>query len=215
LKPFFICPFLLPNGNVSDSTERCVRPIPSHFGRLKYMSANTPSQTGTPTLAPAIDAAVRELCAAAGAVLIEAVVRGSHERRIVELYVDKPDGISLDECGALSERIGELLEAKNAFPAAYRLEVSSPGVSRPLQYSWQYARNTGRLLTLQRMSGETVKGRISALVSDAERGEVLVLDAPKATMSKTAAKKATANGIIFPLEIPLREVQSAIVEVEF
>jgi hypothetical protein len=65
------------------------------------------------------------------------------------------------------------------------------------------------------MSGETVKGRISALVSDAERGEVLVLDAPKATMSKTAAKKATANGIIFPLEIPLREVQSAIVEVEF
>lgn len=179
------------------------------------MPANTPSQTGTITLTPAIDAAVRELCAEAGAVLIEAVVRGSHERRIVELYVDKPDGISLDECGTLSERVGELLEAKNAFPAAYRLEVSSPGVSRSLQYSWQYTRNTGRLLTLQRTSGETVKGRISTVLNDAERGEVLVLDAPKATISKTAAKKAAAGGILFPLEIPLHEIQSAVVEVEF
>ncbi len=168
------------------------------------------------SLAPAIEIALRELCANEGAVLVEAIVRGSKERRIVEIYVDKPEGMSLEECGVLSEKIGEMLEAEKAFPAAYRLEVSSPGVSRPLQFSWQYQRNAGRLLTLELTSGTSVKGRIGQLLQDAVGGEVLVLEAPKTSISKTAAKKAAASGApTYPMEIPLAEIRSAIVEIEF
>ncbi|TAE30547.1 MAG: hypothetical protein EAZ92_04340 [Candidatus Kapaibacterium sp.] len=168
------------------------------------------------TLAPAIETTLRELCAKENAVLVEAIVRGSKERRIIEIYVDKPEGISLEECGALSEKIGEMLEAEKAFPAAYRLEVSSPGVSRPLQFSWQYQRNAGRLLALELTSGASLKGRIGQLLQDAERGEVLVLEAAKASISKTAAKKAAASGApTYPMEIPLGEIRLAIVEIEF
>jgi ribosome maturation factor RimP len=166
-------------------------------------------------LSPTLEAALREICTREGVVLVEVVIRGSHERRIVEIYVDKPEGISLDECGDLSEPIGTMLEESKAFPLAYRLEISSPGVSRPLQFSWQYQRNVGRLLTLERTSGEIIKGRIGAVASDAERGEILTLEAAKTTLSKTATKKAAENGIVFPMEIPLGEIKSAIVEVEF
>jgi ribosome maturation factor RimP len=166
-------------------------------------------------LSPTLEAALREICTRTGVVLVEVVVRGSHERRIVEIYVDKPEGISLDECGDLSEPIGTMLEEMKAFPMAYKLEISSPGVSRPLQFSWQYQRNIGRLLTLERTNGEVVKGRISTITSDAERGEVLTLDAAKTSISKTAAKKASASGQVFPMEIPLGEIKNAIVEVEF
>jgi ribosome maturation factor RimP len=166
-------------------------------------------------LSPTLEAALREICTREGVVLVEVVIRGSHERRIVEIYVDKPEGISLDECGNLSEPIGTMLEETEAFPMAYRLEISSPGVSRPLQFSWQYARNVGRLLVLERKNGEIIKGRINAVSSDVERGELLTLDAPKGTISKTAAKKAGASGIVFPMEIPLGEIKSAIVEIEF
>jgi ribosome maturation factor RimP len=169
----------------------------------------------TTPLSPTIEAALREICTQHGVVLVEVVIRGSNERRIVEIYVDKPEGISLDECGNLSEPIGTMLEETKAFPMAYRLEISSPGVSRPLQFSWQYERNIGRLLTLERITGGTVKGRISAVASDTERGDLLTLDAPKGTISKTAAKKAAESGIVFPIEILLGEIKSAIVEVEF
>lgn len=171
----------------------------------------------TYTFPPAIEVALKEICISEGAILLESVIRGSNERRIVELYVDKPEGISLDECGLLSERIGELLEAEKVFPAAYRLEVSSPGVSRPLQFSWQFSRNIGRLLSFQTKNGETIKGRISGLSSDSERGDMILLEAPKATTSKTAAKKAAASGSapIFPMEISLDDITNAIIEIEF
>jgi ribosome maturation factor RimP len=181
------------------------------------MPSNASQQTNF-SFSPAIQTALQEVCASEGATLLETLVRGSNERRIVELYVDKPEGITLDECGSLSERIGELLDAEKVFPAAYRLEVSSPGVSRPLQFSWQYARNVGRLLHVERRSNDAVKGRIAAILSDAERGDVLVLDAPKARTSKTAAKKAAASGeagTVFPIEIPLAEIARATVEIEF
>ncbi len=182
------------------------------------MNLNTealPKMPNATPLTPTLETALREICTQHSVVLIDVVVRGSNERRIVEVYVDKPEGISLDECGDLSEPIGAMLEEKKAFPMAYRLEISSPGVSRPLQFSWQYQRNVGRLLTLERTSGEIIKGRIGAVASDAERGEVLTLEAAKTTISKTAAKKAGANGQIFPMEIPLGEIKSAIVDVEF
>jgi ribosome maturation factor RimP len=166
------------------------------------------SQQAQFLFSPTIQAALQELCASDGVVLIEALVRGSNERRIVEVYVDKPEGISLDECGSLSERIGELFDAEKIFPAAYRLEVSSPGVSRPLQFAWQFSRNIGRLLSFEMKSGEAIKGRISGVLSDIEHGDVIVVDAPK----KAAASGSVA---IFPMEIAIKNITNAVIEIEF
>lgn len=53
-------------------------------------------------------------------------------------------GISLETFSAMSKKIGDLLEDENIFPNQYRLNVSSPGLSRPLSDMRQYLKNKGR-----------------------------------------------------------------------
>jgi ribosome maturation factor RimP len=68
----------------------------------------------------------------AGAELVDLEVVGSSGRPIVRAYVDTVAGITLDECARLSRRLEEELEAAGAVPERYVLEVSSPGLERPL-----------------------------------------------------------------------------------
>lgn len=59
------------------------------------------------------------------------------------IYLDKPGGINLDECQVWSEKIGNLLDQSDMIPHAYSLEVSSPGLKRPLKKLKDYERFTG------------------------------------------------------------------------
>lgn len=166
--------------------------------------------------------AIAELCLRGGVYVVALEIRGSRERRIVEIFVDKPDGISLDECGELSNSLGEMLEEMNAFPAAYRLEISSPGVERPLQYIWQYARNIGRLLAAELADGKSLKGRISAV-----EGEMITLESPAKHGSKSGKQPKVSNALpkkvssevtveqIFPVTLPQSVIKQAVIELEF
>lgn len=165
---------------------------------------------------------VAECCLQDGAYLVALEIRGSRERRIVEIFVDKPEGISLDECGDLSHRLGEMLEEMNTFPLAYRLEVSSPGVERPLQYIWQYTRNVGRLLSVELADGTSLKGRISAV-----EGNMITLESPAKNGVKNSKQTKTPNALsgqvaseasalpMFPLTLPHGTIKRAVIELEF
>ncbi|XWN38158.1 MAG: ribosome maturation factor [Balneola sp.] len=63
----------------------------------------------------------------------------------VWLYLDAQDrGVNLDECADISKELGFLIEAHELFEKKYRLNVSSPGLSRPLSDVRQYKKNQGR-----------------------------------------------------------------------
>lgn len=63
----------------------------------------------------------------------------------VWLYLDAQDrGVNLDECADISRELGFLMEAHEVFEKKYRLNVSSPGLSRPLSDVRQYKKNEGR-----------------------------------------------------------------------
>jgi len=63
----------------------------------------------------------------------------------VWLYLDAEDrGVNLDECADISRELGFLMEAHELFEKKYRLNVSSPGLSRPLSDKRQYKKNEGR-----------------------------------------------------------------------
>ncbi len=61
---------------------------------------------------------------------VELVVQGRH--RVVRVLLDKPGGITLGDCAAFSRRLGDCLDMNQTVAGSYRLEVSSPGVDRPL-----------------------------------------------------------------------------------
>ena len=58
-------------------------------------------------------------------------------------YIDKPGGITVDDCEAVSRRLSDLLDEKDFIEEAYILEVSSPGLGRPLKKDKDFARSIG------------------------------------------------------------------------
>lgn len=85
--------------------------------------------------------------------LVEFVMRNVNGREIVELYVDTDTGITIDDCARLTRAMLEALEtdteAREIFGKNLRLEISSPGISRPLVLARQYKKNIGRRLRIQ------------------------------------------------------------------
>lgn len=66
----------------------------------------------------------------------------------LRIFIDKPEGIELDDCQIVSEKIDTLLDELDPIPQAYFLEVSSPGIERPLKKPQDFARFKGQLVNV-------------------------------------------------------------------
>jgi len=88
------------------------------------------------------------------------------------VYVDKDGGITIDDCVYLSKGISELIVKENFFgDRDYRLEVSSPGIDRPLKTTRDFKRNLGKLIELEYMNAEK-KERVTGEISEVTDDEV-------------------------------------------
>ena len=107
----------------------------------------------------------------AGAELVEVDVRGEGGRRLVRVTVDTEAGVDVDTCATLSSRLGPLFEA--AIDGRFTLEVTSPGVRRPLRTPRDFRRNIGRTVRVRRID-ETreIVGIVRAVEDDAVTLEV-------------------------------------------
>jgi ribosome maturation factor RimP len=119
---------------------------------------------------------------------------------LVRLFVDKEGGIGLDDLQAVSEEVSAILDAEDPIPSSYTLEVSSPGLDRPLKTEADYRRSVGKLVKLS--SYELVEGRRHWLgrLSGFADG-ILSL-----TLEKEGGKKVT---------VPLAKISHGRLEVEF
>ena len=99
---------------------------------------------------------VEPACTAEGMDLIHVEFQSEARGRILRLYIDKPGGVTLDDCADLSRQISDLLDVSFEELGSYNLEVSSPGVERPL----------GKISDFDRFSGCTVKIRTFAPIDD-------------------------------------------------
>jgi ribosome maturation factor RimP len=68
---------------------------------------------------------------------------------VLRLYIDKPDGVTLDDCATVSRELSELLDVEEVIHSHYSLEVSSPGLNRPLTKAADYERYKGRLVKIR------------------------------------------------------------------
>lgn len=78
-------------------------------------------------------------------------------RSVLRLYVDKPGGVTIDECTNLSRKVADFLDMEDLIPHRYNLEVSSPGLDRPLVKREDFIRKTGekvRVFLNEPMDGE-------------------------------------------------------------
>ncbi len=73
---------------------------------------------------------------------------------VIRVYADRVGGITIQECTSLSRRLGDYFDREDAIAGNYRLEVSSPGIDRPLKSERDFRRNIGRGVAVTVRSGE-------------------------------------------------------------
>ncbi|TDQ09369.1 ribosome assembly cofactor RimP [Pedobacter metabolipauper] len=76
------------------------------------------------------------------------------------IHVDGDEGITIQDCAAISRHVGFHLEEENTIDKAYNLEVSSPGVGEPLKLKRQYDKNVGREVGLKLTDGTQKEGKL-------------------------------------------------------
>ncbi len=113
---------------------------------------------------------------ALGYELIDVEYRTESSRNVLRLYIDHPDGVTLDGCGDVSNHVSGLLDVEDPIPEAYDLEVSSPGERRPLRKRAHFERFIGERVRIELNQGlagrRRFTGVLEGLTADAVRVEV-------------------------------------------
>jgi ribosome maturation factor RimP len=86
---------------------------------------------------------------------------GSRGGRVLRLYLDKEGGPKMDDLSRVSRQLSELLDAEDTIDGAYTLEVSSPGINRPLKKPAHFARFVGKRIRVR--TRDLIDGRRSFL----------------------------------------------------
>jgi ribosome maturation factor RimP len=117
-----------------------------------------------------LEALVAPVVEAAGLDLVDVELRREGKRRVLRVTVDREGGLDLDTIAEVSERVSRRLDVEGFDPGPYALEVSSPGVERPLRGPGDFGRHVGqevRVRTSEPVGGARVhRGRLIAAGED-------------------------------------------------
>ncbi len=89
------------------------------------------------------------LCESEGLELVHVEFRRESRGRILRLYIDKPDGVNLDDCVAVSREMGDILDVNLTDKGPYSLEVTSPGPERPLAKQQDFEKFKGNRVKIK------------------------------------------------------------------
>ena len=117
------------------------------------------------TVVEAITSLVMPVLQEKGLVLVDVLYRRESSGWVLRLFIDKEDGVTLDDCTAVSREVSHLLDIEDIIEQAFNLEVSSPGLDRPLKSVGDFQRFAGRkakVTTKEPIEGNQVfMGRIN------------------------------------------------------
>ncbi|PKL88525.1 MAG: hypothetical protein CVV23_09810 [Ignavibacteriae bacterium HGW-Ignavibacteriae-2] len=90
--------------------------------------------------------------------LIDLIERGNVNNPVFEFYIDGTEIVTIENCAQISREIRNLLETESSVSEKYRIDVSSPGVDRPLKFIEQYHKHIGRKFELKfKLENQTKK----------------------------------------------------------
>lgn len=104
---------------------------------------------------------------------LEYFSQGRHST--LRLYIDRPEGVGLEECERVSRQVSSVMDVEDPITGEYTLEVSSPGVDRPLYTLEQFARYAGEQVSIRLRSAFEGRRKFSGLLRGVEGDDVLVV----------------------------------------
>jgi ribosome maturation factor RimP len=92
----------------------------------------------------------------------EYLSQGKHS--LLRIYIDKQTGIGVEDCERVSKQVSAILDVEDPIPGNYSLEISSPGIPRPLFYGWQYDLYKGSIVQLKLYKPVTNTRKLSGVI---------------------------------------------------
>ena len=118
-------------------------------------------------------------------------------RWILRLYIDKEDGVTIDDCVSVSRELGDLLDVKDVINNEYVLEVSSPGLDRPLKREKDFIKFIGNKIKCRIAAPVNGQKNFSGLLKEFKESNILL---------------KTESGVV---ELPLEGIEKANLVYEF
>jgi ribosome maturation factor RimP len=151
-----------------------------------------------------VHAIAERVAASSGLEVVEIELRGGGKSRMLRVFLDKPTGVTHEDCALFSREFGTILDVEDVMPGgSYVLEVSSPGLDRKLNRAADYARFAGskvKLMTREPVNGNRhFEGRLESF-----RDGRLTLDLSEARKKRRPAPDAEQK-----VEIDLANVEKA------
>lgn len=107
--------------------------------------------------------------------LIDVEIRGEKKNKVVEIYVDSPGELSLDELTGVSRDINSLIDESDIKGDILKVVVSSPGVERPFRFEWQAAKHVNRMFEFgsadEKYTGKLLRAEGDVLVFEVKAGK--------------------------------------------
>jgi ribosome maturation factor RimP len=147
------------------------------------------------TLAGKIWAVALPLCQDENFELVHVEVVSGDKEAMVRVYIDKPGGITLDDCVYVSRQLGDLIDIQLERLGRYRLEVSSPGPNRPLSQKCDFHRFTGKRIKIE--TYEAIEGQkkfTGVLDKTNDDSVVIAVDGKKVEIADLMISKAMLAG---------------------
>ena len=137
-----------------------------------------------------------QVAASMGMEVVLVEIKGSGKNSVVRTYIDRPEGISLDDCERFSRRFSVSLDVEDWIPFSYTLEVSSPGINRPLVKESDFTRFRGENARVRTRSPielqKNFKGRIAGVTDG--RLELEIVPGKIVTIALIDIEKANLIG---------------------
>jgi ribosome maturation factor RimP len=128
-------------------------------------------------LDPRIHEIIERVALRKGLELVHAELAGGRGNAFLRIYIDKPGGVTHEDCAHVSEEVGVILDVEDLIPHRYTLEVASPGLDRGLYKPADFERFAGhpvRIRLLEALNGQrNFRGRLIGLDSEGEPAAVL------------------------------------------
>jgi len=126
------------------------------------------------TLLERLESIVEPVVSSAGCELVDVTALVEHGHNILRVFIDKPGGVTIDDCATVSRELGAALDVEDIMPGRYSLEVSSPGLDRVLKKEKDFRRFVGSRVKIRTV--RPVHGRSNFKVTlEGVRGGVVVV----------------------------------------
>jgi len=153
------------------------------------------NQNNLETLAGKIWAVALPLCQDENLELVHVEYLPGDTEAMVRVYIDKPGGISMDDCVSVSRQLGDLIDIQMEHMDRYRLEVSSPGPNRPLNQKKDFHRFTGETIKIETYEAIEGQKKFTGLLEETNDDSVVIaFDGKKVEIADLMISKAMLAG---------------------